>query len=102
MMTEPTAMKAQIEQTVRRLVSEWATEPPDLSRVTLETDLERDLDVDDLTAIEIVLALEEAFEVDIDDEEFFESDGGCVRLRPAVRTPGGIALFIAQKLGLAT
>ena len=45
-------------------------------KVTMETKLEEDLDIDSLGIVEVVMAFEDEFEIEIDDEEL--TDVGTV------------------------
>ena len=45
-------------------------------KVTMEAKLEEDLDIDSLGIVEVVMAFEDEFEIEIDDEEL--TDGGTV------------------------
>ena len=51
------------------------------SAVTLETHLMKDLEADSLDAVEIIMAIEDEFEIEIPDEEAekFHSDGDIVK-----------------------
>ena len=59
----------------------------DLEKVTREAKLEEDLGADSLAAMELVMALEEAFEVEIDDAELDQ-----------FKTVGDLADYIEHKL----
>ena len=48
----------------------------DAEKVTMEAKLEEDLDIDSLGIVEVVMAFEDEFEIEIDDEEL--TDGGTV------------------------
>ena len=48
----------------------------DAEKVTMEAKLEEDLDIDSLGIVEVVMALEDEFEIEIDDEEL--TDVGTV------------------------
>ena len=41
----------------------------DAEKVTMEAKLEEDLDIDSLCIVEVVMAFEDEFEIEIDDEE---------------------------------
>ena len=41
----------------------------DVSKVTMEAKLEEDLEIDSLGIVEVVMAFEDEFEIEIDDEE---------------------------------
>lgn len=53
----------------------------DLESITMETSLMKDLDADSLDAVEIMMALEDEFEITVPDEdaEKFENIGDIVR-----------------------
>lgn len=44
----------------------------DLSSVTLESDLQKDFGADSLDAVEIIMAVEDEFDLAIDDEELLD------------------------------
>jgi acyl carrier protein len=48
----------------------------DAEKVTMEAKLEEDLDIDSLGIVEVVMAFEDEFEIEIDDEEL--TDVGTV------------------------
>ena len=49
----------------------------DESKVTMEAKLEEDLEIDSLGIVEVVMAFEDEFEIEIDDEELSDvSTGG--------------------------
>ena len=48
----------------------------DAEKVTMEAKLEEDLDIDSLGLVEVVMAFEDEFEIEIDDEEL--TDVGTV------------------------
>ena len=48
----------------------------DAEKVTMEAKLEEDLDIDSLGIVEVVMAFEDQFEIEIDDEEL--TDVGTV------------------------
>ena len=48
----------------------------DAEKVTMEAKLEEDLDIDSLGIVEVVMAFEDEFEIEIDDEE--RTDVGTV------------------------
>ena len=48
----------------------------DAEKVTMEAKLEEDLDIDSLGIVEVVMAFEDEFEIEIDDEEL--ADVGTV------------------------
>ena len=48
----------------------------DAEKVTMEAKLEEDLDIDSLCIVEVVMAFEDEFEIEIDDEEL--TDVGTV------------------------
>jgi acyl carrier protein len=48
----------------------------DVEKVTMEAKLEEDLDIDSLGIVEVVMAFEDEFEIEIDDEEL--TDVGTV------------------------
>ena len=48
----------------------------DAEKVTMETKLEEDLDIDSLGIVEVVMAFEDEFEIEIDDEDL--TDVGTV------------------------
>ena len=48
----------------------------DADKVTMEAKLEEDLDIDSLGIVEVVMAFEDEFEIEIDDEEL--TDVGTV------------------------
>ena len=70
----------EIFQTMRDLVSEqFALEP---SEVTMDTSFEEDLGADSVDLVELVLAMEEEFnvgEIDEDDLTGLKTVGDCVR-----------------------
>lgn len=70
----------EIFQTMRDLVSEqFALEP---SEVTMETSFEEDLGADSVDLVELVMAMEEEFDVgEIDEEDLtgLKTVGDCVR-----------------------
>lgn len=70
---------------LREVVSE--TVGCDIEKVTREATLEEDLGADSLAAMELVMALEEAFEVEIDDTELDQ-----------FKTVGDLADYIENKL----
>jgi len=57
----------EIENKVREIVCQQLDVEPD--QVKLETSFVEDLGADSLAVVELVLALEEAFEIDIPDED---------------------------------
>ncbi len=57
----------EIENKVREIVCQQLDVDPE--KVTLETSFVDDLGADSLAVVELVLALEEAFEIDIPDED---------------------------------
>jgi acyl carrier protein len=60
-------MDMEIENKVREIVCQQLDVEPD--QVKLETSFVEDLGADSLAVVELVLALEEAFEIDIPDED---------------------------------
>ena len=54
----------------------------DAEKVTMEAKLEEDLDIDSLGIVEVVMAFEDEFEIEIDDEELtdFGTVGQAVNL----------------------
>ncbi|OUO19245.1 acyl carrier protein [Collinsella sp. An307] len=70
---------------MREVISE--TVGCDLEKVTREAKLEEDLGADSLAAMELVMALEEAFEVEIDDAELDQ-----------FKTVGDLADYVEGKL----
>ncbi|HEY8435628.1 MAG TPA: acyl carrier protein [Haloplasmataceae bacterium] len=59
----------------------------DLSSVTLESDLQKDFGADSLDAVEIIMAVEDEFDLAIDDEELLD-----------IRTVGDIVEQIEKRL----
>lgn len=53
----------------------------DIESITMETSIMNDLDADSLDAVEVMMALEDEFEIEIPDEdaEAFENIGDIVR-----------------------
>ena len=54
----------------------------DESKVTMEAKLEEDLEIDSLGIVEVVMAFEDEFDIEIDDEELADvsTDGEAVKL----------------------
>lgn len=67
-----------IFEKVKELVAEQLD--AEVEEITMETSLMKDLDADSLDAVEIIMALEDEFEVEIPDEdaEGFKSIGNIV------------------------
>ena len=59
----------------------------DAEKVTMEAKLEEDLDIDSLGIVEVVMAFEDEFEIEIDDEELTD-----------VRTVGQAVNLLHSKL----
>lgn len=57
-----------VEERVKKVISEQLS-PDDPSKVTTEASFVDDLGADSLDTVELVMALEEEFEIDIPDEE---------------------------------
>ena len=49
----------------------------DESKVTMEAKLEEDLDIDSLGIVEVVMAFEDEFDIEIDDEELADVSTVC-------------------------
>ncbi|HIR90523.1 MAG TPA: acyl carrier protein [Candidatus Limicola stercorigallinarum] len=58
----------------------------DLEKVTREAELEADLGADSLAAMELVMALEEAFDIEVDDSALDQ-----------FKTVGDLADYVAEK-----
>ena len=58
----------------------------DLEKVTREAELEADLGADSLAAMELVMALEEAFDIEVDDSALDQ-----------FKTVGALADYVAEK-----
>jgi acyl carrier protein len=63
----PVEGKMEVENKVREIVCQQLDVDPE--QVKLETSFVEDLGADSLAVVELVLALEEAFEIDIPDED---------------------------------
>ena len=75
-----------IFEKVKQMISkEFSVDPMKLSR---ETRLEEDLNIDSLDAVELVMGLEDAFGVTISDE-----------VAQAFKTIGEITDFVTEKIG---
>ena len=69
---------------MREVISE--TVGCDLEKVTREAELEADLGADSLAAMELVMALEEAFDIEVDDSALDQ-----------FKTVGDLADYVAEK-----
>ncbi len=78
----------QIEERVREALAEQLGLPA--AEITAGARFEEDLDADSLDLVEVVLRLEEAFEIDIPEQEMNEVD-----------TVGQAVDLVAKKLGVA-
>jgi acyl carrier protein len=80
--------RRQIEDRVRQVLAEELTREPE--EITPEARFEEDLDADSLDLVQAVMALEEALDVKIPEEEM---DG--------VKTVGQAVDLVASKLGVS-
>jgi len=79
---------ADIEQRVREIIADQLGEP--IENVTPEKDFVQDLGADSLDVVELVMALEEEFGIEIPEED-----------AEKIRTVGDAINYIKQKLGQA-
>lgn len=77
--------REEVTQTVRRLAAEQVGVPPET--LSLVTHLVNDLNYDSLDAVEFIMHVEEAFEVDVPDEraETVKTVGDAVELLMSLR-----------------
>ena len=86
MTTEPKGPGGQdVAATVQKIIAEQLKMKP--ADVRLTAQLQNDLGLASLDAMEIILSIEEAFDVDIPDEEARKA-----------KTPGDIANFVSRQL----
>ena len=69
-----------IFEKIREIIAEQLS-VEDIEKITLETSLTNDLEADSLDAVEIIMALEEEYDIEIPDEvaEEFKTVGDIVR-----------------------
>ena len=69
-----------IFERVREIIAEQLS-VDDIEEITMETSLMKDLEADSLDAVEIIMALEEEYEIEIPDEvaEEFKTVGDIVK-----------------------
>ena len=69
-----------IFEKIREIIAEQLS-VEDIEKITLETSLTNDLEADSLDAVEIIMALEEEYDIDIPDEvaEEFKTVGDIVK-----------------------
>ena len=78
----------QIRQKILEELLEASESELESSEITADTDLRDDLGLDSLQAVTVVMALEQEFEIEVDDQEI---DG--------LRTVGDIFELLARKTG---
>jgi len=79
---------ADIEQRVREIIADQLGEP--IENITPEKDFVQDLGADSLDVVELVMALEEEFGIEIPEED-----------AEKIKTVGDAINYIKQKLGQA-
>ncbi len=79
---------ADIEQRVKEIIADQLGEP--IENITPEKDFVQDLGADSLDVVELVMALEEEFGIEIPEED-----------AEKIRTVGDAINYIKQKLGQA-
>lgn len=71
---------------IKEIIAEQAN-LKDKNSLTMETNLQEELGLDSLDAVEIIMQLEEEFDIQVPDEAFFE-----------VKTIGDIAYYIEKAI----
>lgn len=79
----------EIYQTIRKLVAEQFAK--DQEEVTMDTSFEEDLGADSVDLVELIMAMEEEFDVEENKDEEYDLS--------AMKTVGDIVRYVAAKLG---
>jgi len=72
----------EIIKKLKEVISQYVDDESVLEKVSMDAHLTKDLDVNSASIIDIVLDVEEAFDIEIDDESIgqMETIGSCVEI----------------------